>query len=259
MATATLKQLLQRPADRAPMITITGDAGVGKTTLAASFPKPVFLRLEDGVESIPASRRPYSFPLATTYADALAYARQLVAEKHPFQTLVIDSVTRLAAVIESEIVASDPRNPASINQALGGYGAGVSAAAERHRLLQRELFTLNERGMAIICIAHSTVETFDPPDGDSYSRFILRLDKRTTAVYIDDADAVVYVKLKTQYVTKANDDRKRARTDGTRVLIMHPTVAHVAKNRYGVEGPLDWNDPTSNPLLDVIPFYNGNK
>jgi hypothetical protein len=254
---SSLQQILKRPQDRAPVITITGDSGVGKTTLSALFPKPVVLRLEDGVESIPAARRPYSFPMATTYAEACGYVDQLATESHPFQTLVVDSVSQLGAIIESEIIGNDKRHPASINQALGGYGAGRAATAQRQREFVARCLRLNLRkDMAIVFVCHSTVATFEPPDGEAYNRFVLRLDNQSTQPYVDATDAVIYIRMQMRYVTKEDAKLAKAKTSSTRMLVMHPTGAHVAKNRYGVEEPVMWQDKTRNPLLKIIPFYH---
>lgn len=257
----TLKDVLSRPADRAPIVTVTGDAGVGKTTFAALFPKPVFIRFEDGVESIPEDRRPYSFPLARSCDDALDQLDMLLQEDNPFQTVVIDSVTKAASIIEAEIIASDPRKPKSINQALGGYGAGLSAAGERHRLLFNAAQALNEeKSMAVVFIAHSTVETVEPPDADPFTRYSLRLDKRAMQYYIDAADAVCFIRLNTKYITREDDDRRRAVSDKNRVLVLHTTAAHVSKNRYGIEDPIPWPSEQrwQNPLLARIPYFAKN-
>lgn len=262
MATAKkpsrLQQLLERPVDRAPIGTITGEAGVGKTTLGSLFPKPVFLRFEDGVESIPEARRPFSFPLARSHAEAMEYVETLATDEHGFQTLVVDSVTKAASIFEAEIIEADPRKPKSINQAFGGYGAGLNAAGEKHRLFYDACQVLNQsRGMAIIFIAHSTIETVEPPDADPYTRYTLRLDKRPMAHYIDGADFVAFVRVNVKYLSKEDQDRKRAIADKKRIIVLHPTGAHVSKNRYGIESPVEWADPTMNPLLPLIPYYKG--
>lgn len=250
-----LERLLERPADRAPRITITGEPGVGKTTLACLFPKPVVLRLEDGVESIAADRRPFSFPIAQTFDDALGYVQTLIDEQNPFLTLVVDSVSKLASIIEGEIIASDIRKPKSINQALGGYGAGLNACAERHRMFADKCEQLNALGVTIVYVAHTMIEQVDPPDGDSYSRFSLRMHKNAAAHYIDPVDAVVFIKVKSRYISREDEKRKRLSADSERLLVAHPTGAHISKNRYGIEDPILWDDRTVNPLLQYIPFF----
>lgn len=252
----TLKELLVRPLDHAPVITITGEQGVGKTTLGCLFPKPVVLRFEDGLQAIPAKKRPFAFPLATSQQQAMAYIDKLIIDDHPFRTLVVDSVSRFATIIESEIIASDPRKPKSINQALGGYGAGLNACAERHRMFAEKCNELLiKRDMALVYIAHSTVRTIEPPDADPYTRYTLRLDERATNCYIDAADMVCFVRIHTKYVTKEDSPRARAITGKDRVIIVHPTGAHVSKNRYDIQEPVAWADKTVNPLLPLIPYY----
>lgn len=54
---------ISKPADRPVIVTILGDAGMGKTSLAASFPNPIFIRAEDGLQAIPLETRPDALPL----------------------------------------------------------------------------------------------------------------------------------------------------------------------------------------------------
>ena len=53
----------------APRLLVHGQEGVGKTTLAAKFPAPVFLQLEDGT---PAGLELASFGLLTSFPDVRA-------------------------------------------------------------------------------------------------------------------------------------------------------------------------------------------
>ena len=253
---AALKDLLERPADRAPIITITGDAGVGKTTLACLFPKPVVLRFEDGLEAIPKAVRPHAFPVANSLAEALGYIDTLVSEESPFKTLVVDTITRLGALIESEVVEQSQNPTKSINNADGGYGAGLNHAAELHRIFADSCMRIIPYGMTLVYVAHSTTENVNPPDGPEFTRYNIRLDKRAQRAYIDDPDLVAYVRLRTRYVTKEKDDRAKAVADKARIIVCHPTGAHISKNRYGIEEPLLWTDKTVNPLIEHIPFLS---
>jgi hypothetical protein len=156
-----LKSLSKPDGSRPIIATLFGEGGMGKTTLAAMFPKPVFIRTEDGTASLVGNDGVSLFPLSTSSQDVLDAIEALATEKHEFKTLVIDSITQLATLIESEIVASDPKAK-SINQAGGGYGAGYSTAAEKHRQISEWAGSLAyERFMNVIFIGHADTETLD--------------------------------------------------------------------------------------------------
>src|SRR3546814_5981489 len=53
----SLADLVSVPEDRPVIVTICGDSGMGKTSLAATFPKPIVIRAEDGLQAIPMERR----------------------------------------------------------------------------------------------------------------------------------------------------------------------------------------------------------
>ena len=69
-----------------------GDSGVGKTTLALQFPKPVVIDLEGGTELYGES---FNFDVmrATDADEIMAAVEWLGSSPHPYRTLVIDPVT----------------------------------------------------------------------------------------------------------------------------------------------------------------------
>ena len=257
----SIMDTVSTPADRAVICTICGDSGMGKTSLAAAFPKPIFIRAEDGLQAIPASRRPDAFPLLTgaKSADAVkALWDQLIAllqEDHDYQTVVIDSVTALERLFIASVMESDPKAK-SINQALGGYGAGVAAVAAMHQRVRKAAGLLNERkGMHVVFVAHADVETMRLPDSDDYMRYSLRLPSKSLPPYVDDVDVVGFLRLET--FTKGDEgERKKAISTGDRQIIVHATAANVSKNRFGITEPLDCQEGV-NPLANIIPSLGG--
>lgn len=233
----SLLKTISKPKQMALIATITGDAGMGKTSLAATFPKPVFIRAEDGMQSIPEANRPDAFPTIEKVKDLWDQLGALINEKHDYKTVVIDSVTRLERLFIDEVVESDPKKPKSINQALGGYGAGLGAVAGMHQRVRKAAELLKQKGINVIFIAHADTETIELPDEEPYTRYNLRLGKKSTAPYVDDVDLVGFIRLET-FVMGEDGQRKRAMSDGTRVLIAHATAANVSKNRFGIEEPL---------------------
>ena len=71
-----------------PRICIYGNHGIGKSTLAAQFPKPIFISTEDGIAQLDVT----SFPKAGHVNDVVGAIKTLIKEEHDFKTVVVDSV-----------------------------------------------------------------------------------------------------------------------------------------------------------------------
>jgi hypothetical protein len=247
----SIMQQVGKPADRPVIVTICGDSGLGKTTLAASFPKPIVIRAEDGLQAIPEGLRPDAFPLIHKQEQLWEQLIALLQEDHQYKTVIIDSVTALERLFAQHVIDSDPKQPRSINQALGGYGAGLSAVATMHQRVRKACGLLNERrDMNVVFVAHADTETIELPDQDPYTRYSLRLGKKSVAPYVDDSDVVGFLKLET--FTTGDGERKKAISDGTRTLTTYATAANISKNRYGITQDMKV-EQGKNPLADFIP------
>jgi len=64
-----LEQVHSGRRHRPPRLLIYGTEGIGKSTLAAQAPAPIFILTEDGLDQIECD----SFPLARSFEDVLAY------------------------------------------------------------------------------------------------------------------------------------------------------------------------------------------
>lgn len=252
----SLLDSVSKPKDRAVICTITGDSGMGKTTMAASFPKPIVIRAEDGLQAIPEAQRPDAFPVLSSEAQLWEQLTVLIKEDHDYQTLIIDSVTALERLFIQAVIESDPKKPKTINQACGGYGAGLMAVAGLHQRVRKACGLLNEKGMHIVFIAHADTETIELPDQDPYTRYNMRLGKRSVAPYVDDSDVVGFLKLET--FTTGDGERKKAISDGTRILVAYATASNVSKNRYGITKDIQVQAGV-NPLGQFIPSLNNNQ
>ena len=239
-----------KAAARPPIITICGDAGTGKSSLAATFPSPVFIRVEDGVGRIhSAVPMPDTFPVIRTEEDLHEQLVWVLNEEHSYKTLVIDSVSALESVFTEAILKQDGRAK-TLSTALGGYGAGYAALASRHRGIRKMCGLISERrGMAIVFISHADLETMRLPDTDDYSRYSLRLNSKSLPAYVDDVDLVGFVRL-VSALRGDEGDRKKVVSNGDRELICFATAASVSKNGYGITDPLEL-EPGVNPL---VPF-----
>jgi hypothetical protein len=240
-----------KPADRMPIVTICGDSGLGKTSLAATFPNPIVIRAEDGLQGVPANIRPDALPVVTSLEQLIEQMTALYKEEHKYKTIIIDSVTALERIFMQNVIDSDPKKPKSINQALGGYGAGLGAVATLHHRVGKLMSKINaDKNIAIVYIAHADTETIELPDMDPYTRYNLRLGKRSVAPYVDDVDMVGFLKLQTY--TSGDGDKKKATSDGSRLLVTYATASNVSKNRYGITDNI-FVPKNENPLAQYIP------
>lgn len=247
----SLLATITKAAPRAPIITIAGDAGTGKSTLAATFPNPVFIRAEDGVNRISGKAgEPDCFPVLKTGEEIYDQLKALLQEPHDYGTLVIDSVSKLDELFIADILAKDPRAK-GVNQALGGYGNGPAAVAAMHSRVRKAAGLLAEkRDIAVVFLAHADLENVKLPDTDDYMRYSLKMMPKSIPFYTDDVDFVGHVRL-VSALRGGDDERKRVISDGSREVVCHATAASVSKNGYGITAPLPLAEG-ENPLLEYM-------
>lgn len=245
---------LVAPSRRPLIMTICGEGGIGKTTLASLFPNLVLVRAEDGSKSIESRGDVAMFPVAKSTDEVMEAANALLVEDHPFKTVAFDTVTKFNTFAEAEVIEADCKaggKATAINTALGGYGAGYSAVANYHFELRKLAQRLaDERGMNVLFLAHVEVESLDLPDQPQFSRYTIRMHKKSVANYVDDVDVVAFLKLKT-FVTGSDKDGKRANTSGERIITCYPHPAHVSKNRLGIKVDLPFVEGV-NPFAEYL-------
>ncbi|TRZ98223.1 MAG: ATP-binding protein [Deltaproteobacteria bacterium] len=234
-----LEQVMSGKTPAPRRVMLYGVQGVGKSTWAACAPKPIFLQTEDGLGEIDCDK----LPLSTTYDGSMKALSALYMEPHSYQTVVIDSLDWLERLIWVEVCRK--RNVESIEDI--GYAKGYIFALTQWREFLEGLTALrNDKGMAVILIAHAKIERFENPETESYDRFVPRLHKLAAAVVQEWCDEVFFASYKVYTKqTEEGFNRKRAQGIGTgeRIIRTQERPAHVAKNRLNLpeELPLDWN------------------
>jgi len=213
----------------AARVGIYGPEGIGKSTLAAQFPAPIFADVEGGTAHLDVAR----FPRPQTWPDLVAAVSWLLTEIHEFKTLVLDSVDSLERLLSTEICRK--ANKDGLEDF--GYGKGFTYLAEEFARFLAQLDRLRERGMHIVLIGHSTIRKFEAPDAaGAYDRYELKLSKQIAALTKEWVDALLFV----NYVTKVTEKDGKQKAVGGRERLVHTThaAAFDAKNRYGLEEKL---------------------
>ena len=242
-----------RPKTEPLIVTICGTPGTGKTSLATTFPGPVFLIQTQGEKvprDLPAEHVPVSVGETDSVKKLWDQLLALTTEQHPYKTVIIDSVTGLESLFADEVLKSDPKAK-SVQTAMGGYGAGRDAIAVMHGRVRKAAEILRRRGINVVFIAHSDVATISPPDGDSYTQYALRLHSKSMSHYVDSVDVVGFVKQATAVIGKEGE-HKRAVSTGQRVLVTYLTPTAITKNRVGIDQDIPIERGV-NPLAQWMP------
>lgn len=248
-----LKSLSRPKADRPIIGTLFSEPGLGKTTLAAMFPAPVFIRTEDGTASIADHPDALLFPVAQSTGDVFEAIEALASQDHDRKTVIIDSVTQYEKLAIREILDDEP-NPKAKNMAAahGGYGKAFGMLDKKHQDLREAVEWLaTDRGMNVLFLAHATVEDVELPDVDKYGRYALQLHKNRqydcTHSYVNNVDLVAFIRLKTA-VRGTEGGKKRAISDGEREIIAFPVASNVSKNRFNITAPIPFTFEGGNPF-----------
>ena len=224
----TLSSLRKVRADQPPRLLIYGPEKMGKTTLAAEFPAPVFLQTERGESGDLVLD---SFGTLDSFEAVIEAIASLAQEEHSFQTVVLDSVSALQKLVWDKVCRDS--NVKSIELAGGGYGKGYIEADNLWlQVLDGLNYLRNERGMAVVLVGHSTVTRFDDPETQSYSKYEIDLHKRARDLLKREVDAILLVKKDVTIKTEGKGDRVRADGGDTRWIYTEGKPAFTAGNRY---------------------------
>ena len=228
-----------------PRICIYGGHGIGKSTLASQFPKPIFISTEDGLDSLDV----VSFPRAGHINDVVDSVKTLIKEEHDFKTVVIDSVDWL---VEPLIVGNVEATHEAKDLA---YGKGQMLVAEEFREILQGLDVLrSKRGMNVVLIAHAAVVRFEDPRTEPYDRYQPKLPNRCNALLQEWADVLAFAAFKV-IIRKSdsgfNNQKTRGVTTGERLLHFVENPAYAAKNRFSCPDDIEMSMENLEKLIPI--------
>lgn len=97
-------------------VLLYGPSGAGKTRFAATFPKPLFLDLENGLRSTIQVKAVLRYPAnpkrqITTFSQVQKFIELVKADTNPqYETIVVDSLTELQLLIHKHVVSQYDAN-----------------------------------------------------------------------------------------------------------------------------------------------------
>lgn len=219
------------------LLIIYGRQGIGKSTFAASAPKPIILRVEDGVRQIKVTKTPH----LTNYSMVMGALNDLLNPKYDYKTVVIDSLTSLEELVWKETCAQIPGNSGTIESF--GFGKGYKEALKFWNPIRDMLTKLrNTRNMNVILTAHSQIKKIsDPTLNAEYDKSVLSIHDIAANMWTRYVDAVLFAAYD---IRIAKDGQKtKAFGDGDRFLYTEERPGQDSKNRFNLpyKIPLDWN------------------
>ena len=205
---------------------VYGVEGIGKTTWAAKWPKPLFIDVENGSWQLDVSR-----VVPETFAEFKNVINQIAEDNQGFQTLVIDSADWLETMMIKHICMEAGIN--SIEKYEKGYGKGWSKLAEdwAHLLDQLDRIRLKKR-MNILLVAHSRIKRYEPADDSGHDRYTLTLAEKSADVVKKWSDLTLFVKYDT--FTIEENGKVKVKGGDKRVMYSKFHPCWDAKNRYGL-------------------------
>lgn len=232
-----LNQITSGKIDLPHLLLIYGPDGVGKSTFAASAPKPLFIGSEFGTANLDVARI-----TVTDFPSALKALEELATVEHNYQTIVIDSLDWMEPLVWKYVCEINKWT--SIEQP--GFGRGYAAAIEQWGGLVERLRAIREkRRLNIILIAHSQVRQFqDPQTQVGYDRYELKLNGKASGLFREFVDTVLFANFEV-FATKEKNDRKtKTFGDGARFAYTERRPPWDAKNRFGLplQIPFSWDD-----------------
>lgn len=226
---------------------IYGPEGIGKSTMASFWPKPLFLDIEGGTHHLDVAR--------ITAPKSWSAVQQIFAElernSQGYKTLVIDTADWLeklvkdAICVEHKVVSLGDVAYGQLYAKLGGYWGRMLDSLSR----------IADGGMNVILLAHSQLAHCEiPEETGSFDRYELKLNNSfkvsTSAMTKEWASVILFMNYETFVVE--TDGKTKAR-GGSRVIHTTHSVCWDAKNRYDLPAKIKVaNNYTLPPELAVL-------
>ncbi|NCC51353.1 MAG: ATP-binding protein [Spartobacteria bacterium] len=204
---------------------IYGPEGIGKSSLAAEFPNPVFIDTEGSTNQLDVART----PAPKDWDQVMAYIKELAGSD--FGTVVVDTADWAEELAKQDVCAKNKLG--SIEDM--GYGKGYVYVAERWRHMLAALQGVVNSGKHVVVVAHAMITKFEQPDEmGAYDRYEMRLimarKNNLSAMLKEWADMVLFLNYRTMVVE--DETGKKKAQGGKRVVYTEHTPSWDAKNRH---------------------------
>ena len=241
---------------------IYGTEGVGKTSLAAQAPKPIFAmtRGETGLQTLIDQRRlpevAHFSDEFTRWEDVLSAVEWLISEDHPYETFIVDALDGVEELCKEYVRRTQCDG---LEDKFEAYQRGYNMMLTPLRKLLNTFDELrSRRRMRIIMLSHSKVETTPNPAGLDYKRFTANIHAKLWPLVRAWADMVLFY----DFFIKVSKD---AKATGGQMRLLYPehSATFDAKNRSGLSAEIDGGtsaqEAWANIMAALKAAYNNGK
>ena len=230
---------------RASFFILLSAPGMGKSSLAAEFPSPVFMcdSMERGIEALKErSLVPDDvavLPPIDTWDDALSCLRELATHDHPYKTLVIEGVAGYQKLCFDYVCNKDYQgNFSGQGDGFYSYYSGPKVAGKRYfPEFSNRIEAIRDRGIIVIMTGHTSVKTKANPGGSDYMAEIVDCEVEVWNSMHRSSDAILVMADDVSVNTKALKPKLKS-TGHTRMLQCVAGGAYGGKNRWNLQDPI---------------------
>ncbi len=249
----SLKSLSKSRLTHGTRFVFYGPEAVGKSSLAACAPEPIFIDCEDGTAQLEVARYPFrdgpGGHVPESLVEVYKAIEALSKQEHGFKTLVIDTMDALESLLHEHILARDSSKSSELNKSgkrldsieSYGYGKGHVVAVEEWRSLMHRLDLLRTTtGMSVVLLGHATIKLYKNPEGEDYDRFQLRVNEKAAGFIKGWADVVGFCSFEEGGgKLDAGQTKAKGWSTGRRLLRFSRTATYDAKSRLALPPELE--------------------
>lgn len=227
-------------------VAIYGQPGIGKSSLGAFAPSPLFMDLENGLARVDCVRTPTQLK---TFDEVKAWLRHVVKSTE-YKTAVIDTLDALEKMLCDKVIEAWNRSNKKVTTVADiPYGRGGDLLVAEWKEVIDIFDHVTAAGKNVLLIGHEQIVKFENPTDANYDFYTVNIHKKAAPVVVAKLDAVLFARLET--VVKG-EEKGKAISTGRRVLHTQQAASYVSKNRFDLPAEVSMERGSEKSLFDLF-------